>query len=433
MTRKSDVSVPPPSRRTSIVTRWRLIFAAAAVLATLIVIILHMQRVVKVEVVSPRFGEIESTVSATGTVIPTDDFPARATFAGIVDKIYVHIGEKVHAGQMLLQMRDQYAEARLANARAALMSAEVNDEHLLMNGSKEDRITAASDLERARSDQAVAAESLAAIQRLRRVGSASDSEVSAALQRLQGANAALSAAQLRSQSRYQPDDVKNAEAKIAADKASLEAERVSYANAYIASPVAGTVYLIPVNQYDFVQMGADLLHVANLNRISVRANIFEPDIKELRIGQPVRITWSGAPGRTWSGTIQSAPMAVTGDGPLRTGQCTIAVADNPGGLPVNTSVTVTASVEKHFHAITLPREAIHREGPDHYVYRVVDAHLEKTQVGIGLVTPSMVEITSGITSRDKVALWSDAGEKLRDKLRIKAAEDPPLMVTRGIN
>ena len=64
-----------------------------------------------------------------------------------------------------------------------------------------------------------------------------------------------------------PEDFRNAEAKIAADKARLVAERVSYNNAHIASPIAGTVYLLPVKQYDFVQMGTDLLHVANVDKL----------------------------------------------------------------------------------------------------------------------------------------------------------------------
>ena len=46
----------------------------------------------EVRVTSPAYCDIVLTVSAVGTVIPTNDFPARANFSGMVDGIFVHLG-----------------------------------------------------------------------------------------------------------------------------------------------------------------------------------------------------------------------------------------------------------------------------------------------------------------------------------------------------
>jgi HlyD family secretion protein len=152
----------------------------------------------------------------------------------------------------------------------------------------------------------------------------------------------------------------------------------------------------------------------------VRASFYEPDIRELKTGEPVTITWAiGAPGRTWSGRLESKPMALTGDGVLRTGICTIDITSDTDGLPVNTSVTVTATVQKHSHVMTLPREAVHDEGPTHFVYRVESGRLRKTPVEIGLVSAMKAEITKGLKRDDQVVLHTIAGEKLRNNLRIK--------------
>jgi HlyD family secretion protein len=370
--------------------------------------------------IAPRYEDIESTVSAKGNVIPTDDFAARATFSGIVDNIYVHLGEKVHRGQKLLQLRDQFAESRVNNARAALLSAELNDENLRSNGSKDDQISQATDMEKAQNEQAAAAKSFSTIEGLRQVGSTSDAEVNAARQRLDTANALLEAAKQRSQARYRPLDMQSAEAKVAADRASLAGERVSYRNANVVSPVEGTTYLLPVNRYDFVQMGADLVHVADLKKLSVRASFYEPDIRQLKTGEPVKITWTtGSPGSTWQGRIEAKPMAVTGDGVLRTGICTVDITSDTDGLPVNTSVTVTATVDKHSHVLTVPREALHDEGTKHFVYRVDAGRLEKTAVEIGLVNAMEAEITKGLTDHDQVALHASGGERLRNNMHVK--------------
>lgn len=416
----SDVSTIAAKPRVFALTRRHLIIAGIAILIIGIAIFLYRDRAVEVQSVSPTFEDIETTVSATGNVIPTNDFAARATFSGIVDNIYVHLGEKVRPGQKLLQLRDQFAESRVDNARAALMTSEVNAENMRQNGSKEDQIAQASDLAKAQSEQSAAEKALQTVQQLRQVGSASDAEVVSAKQRLDTANAALKAATERSQARYRPEDLKSTEEKIAAEKANLAGERVSYRNANVISPIAGAVYLLPVNRYDFVQLGADLVHVADLKKLSVHASFYEPDIRQLKTGEPVRITWgSGAPGRTWNGRLESKPMAVTGDGVLRTGVCTVDITSDTDGLPVNTSVTITATVQKHSHVLTLPREAVRDQGSEHFVFRIVSGRLKKTPVQVGLVNAMRAEIASGLKSDDQVAVHSVGGESLRNNLRVK--------------
>lgn len=416
----SDVSTVAAKPRVFAVTRRHLIIAGAIVLVFSVAVFLYRDRAVEVQSVSPTFEDIETTVSATGNVVPTNDFAARATFSGIVDNIYVRLGQKVRPGQKLLQLRDQFAQSRLDNARAALMSSEVNAENLRQNGSKEDQIAQASELRKAQSEQSAAEKALATIQQLRQIGSTSDAEVASAKRRLDAANTALQAARDRSQSRYRPEDLKSTEAKIAAEKANLAGESVSYRNANVVSPIQGTVYLLPVNRYDFVQMGADLVHVADLKKLSVHASFYEPDIRQLKTGEPVKIAWgSGAPGRTWNGRLESKPMAVTGDGVLRTGVCTVDITSDADGLPVNTSVTVTATVQKHSHVMTLPREAVRDQGTNHFVYRIVGGRLKKTPVQVGLVNAMRAEITSGLKSDDQVAVHASGGESLRNNLRVK--------------
>lgn len=416
----SDVSTLAAKPRISALTPRRLIIGAVVILLVCVVMFFYRQRAMEVQLVSPVYEDIESTVSATGNVLPTDGFVARATFAGIVDKIYVHLGDKVRPGQKLLQMRDQFAESRVDHARAALLTAELNDENVRSNGSQEDQIAQASDLDRAQSGQAAAAGALATIQQLRRVGSTSDAEVAAATQRLDTANAVLQAAKQRSQGRFRPQDLKNAEVKVAAERANLAGERVSFSNANVTSPIEGTVYLLPVTRYAFVQMGANLVHVADLKKLSVRASFYEPDIRQLKAGEPVKIIWTaGAPGRTWSGRLESKPMAVTGEGVLRTGICTVDITSDTDGLPINTSVTVTATVQKHSHVMTLPRDAVHDEGTKHFVYRVDGGRLKKTPVEIGLVSAMRAEITKGLRSDDQIAVHAAEGERLRNNLRIR--------------
>jgi len=95
------------------------------------------------------------------------------------------------------------------------------------------------------------------------------------------------------------------------------------------------------------------------------------------------------------------------------------ITSDTDGLPVNTSVTITATVQKHSHVMTLPREAVRDEGSTHFVYRVAGGRLRRTSVQVGLVNAMRAEITSGLKSDDRVAVHATEGGSLRDDLRVK--------------
>src|ERR1700679_1544326 len=51
--------------------------------------------------------------------------------------------------------------------------------------------------------------------------------------------------------------------------------------------MSGMVYSVLVSAYDFVPMGADLIRVADLKNVQIRANFDEPEIGKLKAGQDV--------------------------------------------------------------------------------------------------------------------------------------------------
>jgi HlyD family secretion protein len=404
--------------------RWWVLVAVCVVLVIFVVGYSSEHDRLTVRVISPIYREMDANVTAQGTVLPINDFQARANFSGVVDQIYVRVGQKVHAGQLLVVVRDQYAASRVATARANLQATEVNKENVEHNGSQEDRIAFAADLVKAEDEVKAAAASLQSLKELETRGSASHAEVVAAEQRRKDADAGLRALRDRTTSRYSATDVVSWKRRLAADQAALAAEQVSYANANIRSPISGTVYVVPISHYDFVPMGAELLHVADLSKIYVRANFFEQDVARLKPGQPATITWDGNPNRQWHGHIVVNPLALTRSGDLNVGQSTVAIDDAREDLPVNTNVTVTILVAKHNHALTIPRQALHRDDndPHQYVFCLRSGRLVKTPVDIGLVTSFDAEITFGVRPEDVIALSAVNHRPLAANLQAKAAD-----------
>src|SRR5690349_3085451 len=141
----STGTMTAPSTQPLIARRWlfAIMGVAGVVVAVWIYASLHTRA--EVRVINPIFGDIRSQVTTTGTVTPANDFPARANFSGLVETIFVHLGEKVRPGQLLVRMKDQYAVPRVEAARAALDASEMNNENVQRNGSQEDQIMFATD------------------------------------------------------------------------------------------------------------------------------------------------------------------------------------------------------------------------------------------------------------------------------------------------
>ncbi len=241
------------------------------------------------------------TVSTNGRVEPVDMYPAHAPTQGTITKIYVEVGQKVKKGDLLIRMDDADAVSRLATATSTLRTAEANLHDMQQGGSQDERIALSSDLNRTQMQQQQAMKDLAALKQLQQKGAASASEVAAAEQRLQSATASLDALKTRTTQRYGVSDLARAQAQVEEAKAAVAAAQSSYAALNIRSPLAGTVYSIPVSTYDFVQAGEDLMDVADLNRIQVRAYFDEPEIGMLAVGQAVKIVWDAKPDLTWHG------------------------------------------------------------------------------------------------------------------------------------
>lgn len=374
---------------------------------------------VKVQVISPKYEDLHTEVNTTGSVVPLDEFPARANFSGMVEEINVHLGQKVHPGQLLVTMKDQYALSRLDQAKVTLDGARAAAEVAASNGSPAERVGYEADLDKARTEQRNAAAALASMQDLLRRGSVSQGEVEQASQRLTAANTSLKTMQEQNARRFTPADLKGAQDKLAAAQAAYEAEKISYGNAYVTSPIQGTVFVIPIARYDFVPAGADLLRVADLTHIQVHADFDEPDLAKLHDGQAVKITWDGKPNYAWHGHVLHAPMAVTAAGPRSIGMCTISVEDATGDLPADSHVTVVVTTGVHSHVLTIPREALHFEGANRFVFRVVDGKLARTPVQVGLVNLFDAEITSGLKESDAVVMHAMHGERLENELEVK--------------
>ena len=179
------------------------------------------------------------------------------------------------------------------------------------------------------------------------------------------------------------------------------------------------VYSLPVKQGAFVQAGELLLQEADLSHVLVRAFVDEPDVGRLQTGQKVEITWDALPGRTWTGTVNTVPATVKLRGSRNVGETTCVVDNHDLRLLPNVNVGVTIVVAEHDSVLTLQRDALRIDEAKPYVYRIVDNHVKRQTIEFSLQNLTRVEITSGLSEGDSVALPAEESRPLFDGAAVK--------------
>jgi HlyD family secretion protein len=408
------------TKKKRIRARWIWLSAAVAVIIIFYFVRMATRTRIPVRVATVMRSELKSTISTNGKVEPQPqaNFEAHAPFPGIVKHLYVHEGEKVKKGQLLLTMDDTDARARLATALAALRNAQDSYTTLLQGGNQQQRISLQGEITKARLDRDQAQQNLAALQKLQATGAASPSEVASAKQRLEMDDASLSVLQQRQSEPYDTADLNRAKAAVAEAQAGYDAALQAVNQANVRAPFNGTAYLVPVSQTEYVQQGNLLLDMADLSKMQVRGYFDEPDISNLHVGQPVTIQWRAELDKLWHGEITRVPSTIIQYGTRNVGEVMIKIDDAHDDLLPNTNVLITALVADVPNALSIPREALHPVEGKSYVYVASGGYLHRTSVVVGSINLTQVQILSGLKEGQTVALNSTNGDPIGDGLPI---------------
>lgn len=378
------------------------------------------QQRLPVRVASVVRDALASTISTNGRVEPIGNYEIHSPISTTVKAVFVHPGDQVPAGKVLMVLGNVEAHARVASAESAVRSAQAALDTVLNNGTLEQRQMAAADVAQNRLNRDQARRDLDALIKLNSTGAASASEVGAARQRLAGAEAALSASEQSARNRYSPPDVARARAALADAEANLAAAKSVEDQTTVRAPIAGTVYNLNTAATEFAQEGKLLAEIADLRHERIRAYFDEPDIGRLAVGQPILIKWDAKPELVWHGHIERTPITVTTYGSTRTvGEVLVAIDGGDGTLLPDTNVTVTVTTSSESNVLNIPREALYSQSGKPYVFKVVGTELQKTPVVTGTLNLTQVAIVSGLKVGDQVATGTTSGQPLQEGMPIK--------------
>jgi HlyD family secretion protein len=377
---------------------------------------------IRISVVKPVRQEVSSSIVTNGKVEPVHGFEAHAPLSGTVKKLLVKEGAHVKAGQLLLVLDDTRARGDLANAHSRLKGAQERYDNLMAGGNQQQLLFRQADIEKSITERDSAQRQLSALQRLQQRGAATPDEVAAAQDRLNRAQSDLT--QFQSQVRFSPDEQARALSEINDSKINVAINEEVVRNCNVRAPFDGTVYFLPARAGAWVNTGELLLQEADLSQLQVRAFVDEPEIGRLAIGQTVRISWDAMPGHSWQGVVATVPSTVVSRGSRVVAEILCNVENSEHLLLPNINVNTTIIANSKEDALTVPREAVREDAGHSYVYVLQGDHLRRRDLKLGISNLTRVEILSGISEGDLIAVQSFSPSPMADGVAVKIAENP---------
>ncbi len=336
----------------------------------------------KIETAAVARGTIEDIVTAQGKLEPRDYVDVGAQVSGQLKKLYVDIGDRVQAGDLLAELDPRTYEAKVKAGEADIGSLKAQLEQQ----------KAQADYDRLQFERA---------QKLVKTKALSEQEAEEKEKTLKVSQAAVA----------------SLEAQIAQAEANLETNRISLGYTKIYAPMSGIVSDKSAEEGETLnanQTTPTIVRIANLEVMTVRAQVAEADVMRLKPGMESTFSTLGSGDRRWKGTIRQILPTPEEINDVILYNALIDVENKDGQLMNGMSTQNTFVAGRAEGALTIPTRALGRREAGHddpekgaaYSVRVMKKNggIEEREIFVGLVTRSKAEVRGGLSEGEEVVV-----------------------------
>lgn len=328
-------------------------------------------------------GDIESTVLATGTIKPLKQVDVGAQVSGEIKKLNVVLGQVVHKGDVIAEI-----DARTQTNTVKTQEAQLNS-YTASLGAKQASLKKAQ-LELTRQ------------QNMNKAGASSRQDLEAAQAAHQLALA----------------DISQTKAQITQSKLAADSARLTLSYTKVLAPLDGTVVTIAVEEGQTVnaaQSTPTIVTLAQLDQVTVRAEISEGDITKVKAGMPAYFTILGDPNskfETKLDSIDPGPVSLSDNTTSNSSTSTaiyyygILHMPNPEGkLRVAMTTNVSIILAQAKDVLMVPSTALgQKNGKGQYRVQVLDKDKNAVEkwVSVGLNNNVNAQIIDGLSEGEQV-------------------------------
>ncbi|WP_207261247.1 efflux RND transporter periplasmic adaptor subunit [Desulfovibrio sp. Huiquan2017] len=345
-------------------------------------------------------GDIRETVLATGTLTAFKQVSVGAQASGQVNSLHVELGDTVKEGDLIAEIDAQSQENSLAIAEADLEKI------------KAQRAAKVATLQQAQSEFTRQKNMLK----------------SKATSRQDYENAQATLAETKA-------DIAALDAQIVAATIDVDTAKVDLGYTKITAPMDGVVVAVITKKGQTVnasQSTPTIVKLAQLDTMTVEAEVSEADVIRVKPGQKVYFTILGEPDNRYEATLRSiepAPDSIAGDDDGTTTSSSdeaiyynalFDVANPDHKLRISMTAEVTIVLDEAKDVLLIPESALGaKDGPGTYSVRVLagDDRVEVRKVRTGLTDSVNIQVLDGVAEGDRVILGESGADAVSGRRR----------------
>ncbi len=313
-------------------------------------------------------GNVVEKALAVGSIVPRNEISVKSKISGVVKRIYREPGQRVAAGEALIEIRPDPTPLELADARRRVDMDEIAFKNL------EKALERAGDLTKQ--------------------GLISDTEFEGAQRNYDQAKLQLD------MSRERLELTEKGHASIAGQTI----------DAVIKAPIGGFILekninigdpVVPLTSY---QEGTVLMTLANMDSLIFKGTVDEIDVGKLSIGMPVEIKVGAIPGKSIPGTLAKISLKAREENNTRMFPVEITIADTKVALlRAGYSANADIIIRQVDSVLTIPERVVYTSGDSTWV-EVPGAKGERRKAVIttGLSDAIRIEVKSGLAKGQEV-------------------------------
>jgi HlyD family secretion protein len=368
---------------------------------------------------------VAETIQGSGALQAEPSATLTWNTSGVVEKVNVKVGDKVKAGDVLLELKPTSVSSNIISAKSDLVTAQ---EDLQTAESSTSLAQAVINLKNAQDAYDKAASYLKFLQNSQKVpqtetrrflesgrkgwmyvtktktfkGPAPSDWIVTAQNDL-----ALKQGQLTdAQNAYDRLKVGEKSQDVAAAQAQVDAAQATVDSMSVIAPFDGEVLFVDNQPGDVVSSGAEAANVANLDHLYVDGQVDETDIANVKAGDPVTATLDAVPGVTLTGKVASVNLVGTLVSGLvkYTSRIDFDKTDTNLSLPLGTTANVSVQVKPAAATLAIPVAAIQNDNQGEFVWVIRNGPPRRVNIVGGQIVGNLVAVTGNLKAGDVVEL-----------------------------
>ncbi len=183
----------------------------------------------------------------------------------------------------------------------------------------------------------------------------------------------------------------------------------------VRAPFSGTLTLQNVKEGDYVTLNTLVARVVDTSSYLVSVEVDELDVPKIRNGQAATVAFDAYPDKRLSAVVSR--IVPQTDKITKTSKIYLTFAKPVGNIQAGMTATANIIYNTKQHALLVRKSSVFEENHQSYVWKIDNGRLKKQLIRQGASDMTFIEVLQGLKKGDKIALLPD--KSLREGLDVR--------------